>query len=156
MVHLPAIAQSGGNDQPMRVPVLVHLLRRHKYYIHRLPDAVQTHINVSGQPWMVEFAPFHHKQVHVAVGPISPRAAEPNRMILSGRAVLTTRRMISSSTSWFRDFATADDKGCLHLQQHYKATAQIFRSSRGEAYLAGFGKSARAVILRACDFFEFN
>jgi hypothetical protein len=40
MVHLPAVTQGRGNDQPMRVPMSLDLLRRHHHYVHGLPDPI--------------------------------------------------------------------------------------------------------------------
>jgi len=67
MVHLPTLAQGGGDDQPMRVPMSLHLLRRHHNHIYRLPNSVQTHVNVPGQPSLIELSAFHNQWAFLMV-----------------------------------------------------------------------------------------
>src|SRR2546430_1162235 len=54
---------------------------------------------VSRRRW--NLPPLMTKRSMSLLGPISPRAAEPNRMILSGCAASTTRRMMSRRMAGF-------------------------------------------------------
>src|SRR5579875_2484419 len=56
-------------------------------------------VNLLGQSPGIVVTALDHQQVDIAVGPISPRAAGPNRMICSGFATPTIRWTMSSSTA---------------------------------------------------------
>ena len=95
-MNQPPLAQCCPNHYLAAVAVALQFVPRCHYGVDRHAKATQqVQVDVTAQMEGVDSAPYH-QQIKIAVRPIRPRAADPQRMILSGRATSTMRRMTLS------------------------------------------------------------
>ena len=94
----PSLPEGRANHQTRCVPVALHLFGRDDHDINGRFRLVEVPVNLLGEAPPSNFPPLMTRRSRSLFGPISPRAADPNRTILSGWATSTTRRITSART----------------------------------------------------------
>jgi hypothetical protein len=88
------------DHQRMRVAVFLDILGRDDDDVNGVLDAMHVQIDFFGQVSSMDIARFDDSRSRSLFGPISPRAPDLKRMMRSGAATSTMRRMISSREAW--------------------------------------------------------